>query len=341
MKRKMIIFAFLAFAVTVQAKTWQISDDLSLKEVSGQQTDFEIDFAMLKRAADQNKPQELLVAVLDMEKKYPDITSGDDWKAYVEAEEALANEKWKKSSELFTAFLDNYPVSRFYNAALEREYEIASAFLAGQKRRAFGIFMIRGYDDGEVMMRKISDKAGNSSIANRALKTLAESFESRKLYFEAYDVWTEIAVRWPTGESGEESLLGMARNMHSAYNGPNYDAAPVKSAEGYYSQYQLRYPQLAEKKGVEQQYNNAVEQIAFKYYNIANYYERTDDIESAMIYYNYVIDKSPDTEVAKLASGKMQGISDRPQEIVKIKPEDKSLWWRLWHFFDFEAVEKL
>lgn len=341
MKKMSILFALLTISTIVTAKTWQIGGDLSLKEVSKAQANFELDFAAMKKATDLNEAKQTLIAAHNIEKNYPELTTGDDWAAYLDAEIALARGKWKKSSELFTAFLDQYPISRFYNAALEREYDIASAFLAGQKRRAFGIFMIRGYDDGEVMMRKVSEKAGNNSIAKRALTTLAESFESRKLYLDAYDVWTEITVRWPTGQSGQESLVGMARSMHSAYNGTNYDAAPVKSAEGYYSQYKLRYPELATEQGIDEQYKNAGEQIAYKYYSIANYYRKVGDLESASKYYNYILDSRPDTQVAKAAAEEVKIIDiEIKKDIIKIKPEDKSIMWRFWHFFNFDIVEE-
>ena len=340
MNRILILIIILAVSLVGTAKTWQVGQGLSLNEVSESQDSFELDFAAMKKATNENDSKQTLAAALDIEKKYPELTAGDDWQAYVDAETALAQSKWKRSSELFTAFLDEYPVSRFYNVALEREYDIASAFLAGQKRRAFGIFMIRGYDDGEVMMRKIAEKAGNNSIAQRSLIALAESFEARKLYLDAYDVWTEVAVRWPTGKSGQNSLLGMARSMHSAYNGPNYDGATVKSAEGYYGQYLLRYPELAEKQGVKEQNVNAGEQVAYKYFSIANYYKNTEDFQSASIYYNYILDKRPDSKVAKWAAEQIEVINNMSKDVAVIKPEEKGLFWRFWHFFDFDVIKE-
>jgi tetratricopeptide (TPR) repeat protein len=340
LKKTVIYLAIMALAIIGQAKTWQVDENLSLKDVADEKSDFEMDFARMKKATDQNEPDKVSALAEEMREKYPELTDSPDWHAYIEAEEALARGKWKKSSELFTAFLDEHPVSLFYNAALEREYDIASAFLAGQKRRAFGIFMIRGYDDGEVMVRKIADKAGNSTIAQRALVTLARSYEDRKLYLEAYDVWTEIAVRWPTGEKGEQSLLAMATTMHSAYKGPNYDDAPIKSAEGYYGLYKLRYPEIAEDKGVDQQINNAEEQIAYKYLNIADYYADTGDVQSAMIYYNYVLDQRPDTQVAQMVAERIEAINNMPADVTFVQPEKKNILWRFLHFFDFNVIEE-
>jgi len=333
------LIALLCAVSIGQSQTWQITDDLSLKEVTKVQMGFQQDFGKIKQATDNNKPDEAQMAIWDFQRKYPEMTGGKDWQAYAVAELTFAKRNWKKSSELFTAFLDEFPVSQFYNAALEREYEIATAFLNGQKRRAFKIFMIRAYDDGEVMMEKIAEKAGNSSIAHRALVTLAESFEKRYMYFDAYDVWTQVALKWPTGDSGKQSLLAMARCMHSAYNGPDCDGSPVKSAEGYYGQYKLRYPELAAEQGIDEQITIAVDQIAYKQYMTAEYYKKTMNSQSAAIYYGYVNDTWPNTKIAPMAAKELENIKNSTA-VVRIKPEDKNLLWRFWHFFDFNPVEK-
>ncbi len=333
------LITLLCIVTVGYSQTWQITDDLSLKEISTTQLGFQQDFGKIKLAADLSNPSDTQMAIWDFQRRYPEMTGGKDWAAYAKAEMTFAKRDWKKSSELFTAFLDEYPVSEFYNAALERVYEIATAFLNGQKRRAFKIFMIRAYDDGEVMMEKIGEKAGSSSIAHRALVTLAESFEKRNLFFDAYDVWTQVAVRWPTGESGKQSLLAMARCMHSAYHGPNFDASPVKSAEGFYGQYKLRYPELAAEQGVDEQLNNSVEQIAYKQFMTAEHYKKSMNLQSAAIYYSYVVDTWPNTKIAPMAAKELE-IIKKSAAVVKIKPEDKNLLWRFWHFFDFNSVEK-
>ncbi len=329
----------LCVAVSGYCQTWQITDDLSLKEVTAAQTGFQQDFAKIKQATDNSKPEQAQMAIWDFQRKYPEMTAGKDWEAYVKAELTFAKRNWKKSSELFTAFLDEYPVSDFYSAALERQYEIATAFLDGQKRRAFGIFMIRAYDDGEVMMEKIAEKAGSSSVAHRALVTLAESFEKRNMFFDAYDVWTQVALKWPTGESGRQSLLAMARCMHSAYQGPNFDGSPVKSAEGYYGQYKLRYPELAQQQGIDEQLANTFEQIAYKQYMTAEYYKKAMNTQSAAIYYDHVLQNWPSSSIAPAAAKELEAIRSSAA-VVKIKPEDKNLLWRFWHFFDFNPIEK-
>lgn len=333
------ILLILHVSILAQETTWQIGEDLSMNTVSSKQSSFGREFAKITSAVDKGLLDEAKIAIWDFQRNYPDQTADEDWDAYIEAELAFAKGKWKRSSELFMAFLDKYPVSDFYDAALERTYEIGSAFLAGQKRRAFLIFRIRAYDDGEVMMRKIADKSGNSQIAQRALITLAESLEQRQLFLDAYDVWVQVALRTPTGEGGRLSLAGMARTMHSAYNGHNYDASPVRSAEGYYGQYMLRYPEIAKKQGVEELIDTSVEQIAYKQYVVAEFYEKAANYSSAILYYNHIVDSFPDTEVAKMAKEKIEKVSIY-SNLKRIKPEDKNLLWRLWHFFDFKPVEK-
>ena len=337
--KKTLMILILVVSACFSSQTWVLTEDLSLAKTAEQGDTFVLDFAAIKKATDLSQTEEMLVLAWEFEKKYPELTAGEDWKAYFTAETAFAKRNWRKSADLFLAFLDEYPVSKFYPAALERTYEIASAYLAGQKRRVFGIFMIRGYDDGEVMMRKIADKAGRSTIAQRALITLAESFENRGLFLDAYNVWTEVSVRWQTGEVGRQSLLAMARCMHSAYEGHSYDGSPIISAEGYYSQYKLRYPLIAQEQGVGEYYDMTIDQIAYKNYMTGYYYHKTGDYQSAIMYYNYVIENISQSDISLLAQERMDEIANMPPDLVRIKPEDKSLLWRFWHFFDFNPTK--
>ena len=337
-KLKIIGFVVI-LPLLVCAKTWRVGEDLALEALTSQVVSFEQDFALITSAVDKGQIEEAKLAIWDFQRKYPEQTADKDWQAYVEAELTFAENNWKRSSELFVKFLDDYPVSDFYNAALERCYEIASAFLSGQKRRAFKIFLIRAYDDGEVIMRKIADKSGNTQIAQRALITLARSLEDRGKYFDAYDVWVQVAMRAPTGEGGRLSLSGMARTMHSAYNGESFDASPVLSAEGYYGQYMLRYPEIAQEQQVQEYIDTAREQIAYKNYSTGRYYEENFNYQSALIYYNHVVNDYSDTKIATLAERRIPKVS-RLQGIKRVKPEDKSLLWRLGHFFDFNAMQE-
>ena len=135
-----------------------------------------------------------------------------------------------------------YPTSPLYEAALEREFQMGTALLAGYKVPLLKIFRVKGYDEGVKVMNRLADRAGDAPIAQQALIAVAKSFEKRKKFREAFDTWADISSRWPTGQIGKNALLSMATTMYATYRGPRYDATGLISAKGYYQSYKSRYP---------------------------------------------------------------------------------------------------
>lgn len=246
---------------------------------------------------------------------YPDL-AGPDLDAYIEAEIFLAKNKWSKASEKYELFLDTHGNSWLYPAALDRQFSIATAFLTGQKRRILTVFNLTAYDEGEAIMNKIADRTGDAPIAKRALISVAESFEKREKFLDAYDTWADISSRWPTGDIGRTALLNMAQTLHSAYRSPHYDPSTLKSAQSYYRDFKARYPELAEQNSIDVNVSMIDQQLAYKKFKIGEYYDRTGSQEAADIYYNSVIDNWPFTDAAQMAKEKLaqSGLPEDPQK---------------------------
>jgi outer membrane protein assembly factor BamD (BamD/ComL family) len=234
--------------------------------------------------------------------------AGPDLDAYIAAETLYAKRNWSKSTKKFQEFVKNWPESPFYTSANERLFSIGTAFLNGQKRQVLWVVWLPAFDEGVKMMQDLSDRAGTGPMALRALTVLAETYEKKKMYPEAYEVWSEMNDKWPTGEIGEKSLLRMAQCLHAAYKGPHYDASWLVSAKAYYEDYRNRYPDKARTINADDTIGLIVEQQAYKNYTLARYYDKTDHRMAANLYYQYVLDTWPNTTSAPLAlQGQQEG----------------------------------
>src|SRR4030042_228518 len=163
-------------------------------------------------------------AINKLKKDFPGVV-GPDLDAFMKAEMLFCDGKFTKAVWSYDKFLEDFTTSKFYEAALDREFSIATAFLGGQKKRVLGVFTMRRYAEGIKVMEKISDRAGGAPIGVRAAVAVAEHYEKRRKFAEAYQKWSEISSRWPTGQIGKDALLNMARCKHAIYRGPKYDVS--------------------------------------------------------------------------------------------------------------------
>lgn len=286
------------------AETWRLGKEGQWKAVSAEDR-YLLAVAEIKKLVNTGQTKAVGQAIDKLKKDFPEI-AGPDLDAFMKAEMLYSGGKFTKAARAYDKFLTEFPTSEFYEAAMDRQFAIATAFLGGQKKRALGVFKMSTYDEGIKIMEKISDRAGDAPIGINAAVAVAQSYEKRGMFAEAYHKWSEISSRWPVGQIGKDSLLNMARCKHAAYKGPKYNASDLISAKSYYENFKLRYPKDAEAIDVDKILKQIDEQLACKEFNTGKYYQQTGNKQSANLYYQMVVNNWPDSTAANMAKDAMK-----------------------------------
>ena len=303
-----VIAAALIFlpATSGLADTFRFDRDGQLKAIDSNDK-FAITVAYIKKLGQEGKTKELKKELEGLKVNFPKI-AGPDYKAFVKAELLFGAGKFEKAFMSYETFLNKFSESPFYEVAIDRQFAIGTAYLQGRKKKVLGIFRISGLEEGAKVMEKIADRAGNSPIiAVKALVSVAETYEKKHMFEEAYQQWSVIWGRWQNGEVAKDALLGMARCQHAAYGGPLFDSSSLISARGYYERFKLIYPEDAKRLNIDERLKLIDEQIAYKKFNIGKYYQRTQDkndgqqISPSSLYYDMVVKNWPDSTAAKMA----------------------------------------
>jgi outer membrane protein assembly factor BamD (BamD/ComL family) len=234
--------------------------------------------------------------------------AGEDLDLFIKGELNFCKDKYTNAVKNYEKLLTNHPRSLLYNAALDREFTIAKAYLAGRKKTVLLFIRFKGYAEGIRIMEKITDRVGlDSSMGTEASLAVAKNYEERELFNEAYLKWWEISLHWDQGPVGKEALLGMARSKFAAYNKHPvhkrhlYDTSGLKTAKSCYSRFKLLYPVDARQINVDQILQEIDEQLAYKQLSIGEYYQSNGHTQAANLYYHMVVSDWPDTQAAKTA----------------------------------------
>ncbi len=313
-KRLFVTLAAVAgvFALPVfSAETWRLGEEGQWKAVSAEDK-YLLAVTEIKKLVNMGETSAVGQAVDKLKKDFPEI-AGPDLDAFMKAEMLFCEGKYTRTVRSYDKFLAEFPKSELYEAAMDRKFAIATAFLGGQKKRVLGVFNLSRYAEGIKVMEKISDQAGNAPIGIKAAVAVAQSYEKRGKFTEAYHKWSEISSRWPAGQIAKESLLSMARCKHAAYRGPKFDVSNLVSAKSYYENFELRYPEDAKEIDVDKILKQINEQAAYKEFSIGEYYQKTANKQSAAFYYQMVVDNWPGSTAAWMA-----------KEAMKEKKEEKS-----------------
>lgn len=316
------------------ADTWHLKAEQGWENM-GETADGEylLAVAEVKQLISEGQVEGALKALEKVKALTPEI-AGADLEAFIEAEKLYAEGDWLKAVKAYDEFLENHPESRLYESALEREYSIGVAFLNGQKRRMLKILKVSAYEEGAALMRRLADRTGDRPMAKRALVTLAKKYEERGEYYDAYEMWAEISILWPTGDMREQALLGQAESLHSAYKGPRYDhQSSLESARSYYQIFSEQYTDSAKEHEVDERLAMINEQLAYKAFMIGQYYSKAGNVQAANLYYQMVIESWPGTAAGKLAVEAMSGTSVEGEDEVK-KPFARNLFEGVSGFLD-------
>ncbi|MBL7107309.1 MAG: outer membrane protein assembly factor BamD [Phycisphaerae bacterium] len=305
MKFTVRIFVFAAVIMLlvpfVDAETWHLEKGGELQTLSGdEQSSMIIAISQLKQLAAEGKTRKLLAEIPKVESKFP-ASQQKEVHAFLMAEVEYSKSKFTKAMRKYDAFLKEYPQSPLYEAAIDRELEIGTAFLSGMKKPVLKVFKMKGYAEGEKILDKVFDYAGSSPVGLDSQLTIARKLEERGEFEDAYQRWSQISLSWPTGEIGKESLLAMGRCKHASYRGPKYDGLGLVSARTYYENFLQRYPQEAGEYQISKRLEQIEQQLAYKSLVTARYYKSSDQSQAANFYYQMVVKDWPQSIGAQMA----------------------------------------
>ncbi len=310
------VMLLLSAYSAVLAEIRHLGQARDFKSVSQQSQDkYLLTVARIKRLVDTGQCGAALQAFNQLKTDFPEIARPDsnDLDIFIEAEMLRCRGKFAKAARCYRRLLEEFgPEGKFYEAALDRRFRIATAFLAGEKKRVLGVFKMKGYAEGARIMEGIGYRVGlDDPIGIKATVAVAESYQERKKFDEAYHNWSLIQEQCKTDQVAKDALLAMARCKLAKYRGPEYDTSDLtgrplnpesyyNSAKSCYEKFKSRYPK-AEEHEIDDKLKLINEQLAFKQFKVGQYYQKRGNELSANLYYDMVIRDWPQTDAAKMA----------------------------------------
>lgn len=307
--RLTVLLTLLCTAVMAK-DTWRLKDGGALAAVSASPREqYGLQIAKLKDLVRTGRSDAVVDLLAELKEEFPQYV-GPDLDLFVEGEVQFWKDRYPRAMKKYEKLLKDYPGSEFAEAVMERQFQMAKAYLGGRKKTVLGFIKISGRAEGIELMERISDRSGlddPNSIGLRAAVTVAEHYEAREKYLEAYLKWSEIASYWETGPIGKRALLRMAEDNLLAYNQarperrPLLDASKLVSAKTYFEKYALLYPSEAKRHKIPEKLTQIDELMAHKQLTIGRYYQRVGKTDAANLYFDMVVQNWPQTEAAELA----------------------------------------
>jgi len=188
--------------------------------------------------------------------------------------------------------------SEVFVTALEREYEIAAAYLNGRKRKLWGIRWADATEEGEELMIRIQERLPGSRLAERAGLTLADwYFRERKLDLAA-EMYEVFLINHPRSIHADDVRRRLVYSYLAAFKGPEFDATGLGEARARIEELQASSPRVAEAIGADALLTRIEASEANKRLVTARWYLRTGDPVAAELVLRRLIREHPRTAAA-------------------------------------------
>ncbi len=211
----------------------------------------------------------------------------------------LLRDREVRALEDYEEVIKNFPGSEAFTIALTRELDIGLRYLNGLKKKFLGIRVEPAERVGEEILMRVSERLPRSRLAERSLMELGDYYyriRDMKMAADAYDVFLRI---YPNSELRQRAMQRRVYSNIARFKGPRYDASGLREASFLIEDYKARYPQDAERIGMDDALISRLdESAAVQMLETARWYITRKDPVSARLTVSRLLRRHPRTVAA-------------------------------------------
>jgi outer membrane protein assembly factor BamD len=224
----------------------------------------------------------------------------------------------EKAFKQYQKIFETYPKCDKLKDVLQRQYQIATRFLDGQWFKLWGV--IPFFSDMEKtagLYDKIVQNGPYSDVAPQAQLGIGAAQEKRKEYIEAVAAYERAADRYhDMPKVAAEALYRAGAAYAKQARTAEYDQGTAGQAIATFTDFLTLFPNDPRVPEVNRIIGLLREEQARGNFQIAGYYEEQKKWNGALVYYNEVLLRGPNSRHAALARERIDIIKKRIQGLI-------------------------
>jgi outer membrane protein assembly factor BamD (BamD/ComL family) len=246
-------------------------------------------YAKAKAADDAEKRSSAIKQYEKMADKYPFSPSAAQAR-FRQAELLEQQGDVLESFEAYQKFLTRYQSSGQYSKALDRQAGMAQSAADGDVKSSFAGLKTRLSTEKTVeMLADVRDNAPRSSTSAKAQFTIGELYQGKKQSKEAIEAYRKLVRDQPESSYAPEALFRVGVVLLEEADRGNRNQATLELAREAFSDYLLQYPGHSKNAEARRMSSNIGGREIGRSLEIAEFYDKSGQTESAKIYYREVL----------------------------------------------------
>jgi outer membrane protein assembly factor BamD len=240
------------------------------------------------------------------------------------------------AADLFRMLVEKYPSSPHFDEAIEGQFRVGEAYLAGKKLKLLGIPFATSMDRAVEVFAAVIRTAPYGKYTARAQFDIGLAREKQNLNDAALQAYQAVVDRFPNDPLAADAQYQIGYIWLIAAKRGTKDLAATKSARTAFQDFLFRYPNSEKAPQARANLQLLENKQTASAFNVAKFYDKQKRYRAAVIYYNEVIREQPgsiesekakkriDQLRAKLGDAVMEAVSSesqkKPAETAKREP---------------------
>jgi outer membrane protein assembly factor BamD len=221
------------------------------------------------------------------------------------AESLSALGYYYKAYKTYQELIEKNPNSPYFDTALQREFEIANLFLAGEKHKVWVFKIFPALDKSIEIYEKIVKNGPYSKVGPEAQYRIGLAYEKQKEYISAVHAYEKLLERYPQHPFAENAQFQIGWAYKQEAKRSEYDQNAANQSIAAFNDFLIRYPNSDKAATAEKLLAGLKQEQSKGLFSIGQFYEKKKDYRAALIYYNAVIEQDPKSDWANRAEKKV------------------------------------
>jgi len=234
---------------------------------------------------------------------YGDTELADE-NQFLRGEIKLAQGEHLDAAKEFQQVISGYPDTELFDETIAKQYEIGDLlYEKGQKKQEqrWTFFKNRPLKRAAEVYAMVIENAPFTAAAAEAQYKVGLCHYARKEYLNAAFEYRRVIEDYPGSDWVDEASYGLAMCYYERSLPPAYDQTPSQLAVDAIDEFVARYPGDARIEELQENRLEMIESIAQHKLDVAQFYEKRREFQSAYMYYEIVAKDYPGTEAAQAA----------------------------------------
>ena len=216
----------------------------------------------------------------------------------------------------YQKLIERYPKITNYEEVIARQMAIANRYLGGQWFRVLNLIPLYPSMDKTIKLYDQVIKNGPySEVAPQAQINIGTANENKFVsdYPEAVRAYERAADRYPDRKEGVDALYLAGDSYFKQAKKAEYDQSIAAQSIATFTDFSTLHPADKRVPEAQKKIDALKTEQARGAYDIARYYERHNKIPGALIYYNEVLLKDPNSKFAEEARLRIDALKKKQQ----------------------------